>query len=69
MKILEAQLGKTEHVAGEDFTMGDIPVGVMCYRFWHLVPQRPELPNLQRWYAGLQRREAFRNAVEAVPLS
>jgi glutathione S-transferase len=69
MKILDAQLGKTEHVAGKDFTMGDIPVGVMCYRYWQLVPERPELPNLQRWYAGLQRREAFRNAVEAVPLT
>jgi glutathione S-transferase len=69
MKILDAQLGKTAHVAGKDFTIGDIPVGVMCYRYWQLVPERPELPNLQRWYAGLQRRDAFRNAVEAIPLT
>ena len=27
--------------------MGDIPVGVMAYRFWQLVPERPELPHLQ----------------------
>ena len=51
MKILDAQLGKTPYVAGEQFTMGDIPVGVMTYRYWQLVPQRPELPGLQRWYA------------------
>jgi glutathione S-transferase len=69
MKILDAQLGKTPYVAGDQFTMGDIPVGVMTYRYWQLVPERPELPNLKRWYAGLQKRDAFKNAVEAVPLT
>lgn len=69
MKILDAQLGKTEYVAGGDFTVGDIPVGVMTYRYWQLVPERPELPNLQRWYAALQKRAAFRDQVEAVPLT
>lgn len=69
MKILDAQLGKTAYVAGSEFTIGDIPVGVMTYRFWQLVPERPELPNLQRWYKSLQQRDAFRSAVEAVPLT
>ena len=69
MKILDAQLGKTAFVAGGEFTIGDIPVGVMTYRFWLLVPERPELPGLQRWYAGLQKRDAFRAAVESVPLT
>jgi glutathione S-transferase len=69
MKILDAQLKKTDHVAGDEFTMGDIPVGVMTYRYWQLVPERPELPGLQRWYATLQKRDAFRKAVEAVPLT
>jgi glutathione S-transferase len=49
--------------------MGDIPVGVMTYRFWQLVPERPELPNLKRWYESLQKRKAFKDAVEAVPLT
>jgi glutathione S-transferase len=69
MKILDAQLGKTSHVAGDQFTIGDIPVGVMAYRFWQLVPQHPDLPHLQRWYKSLQQRDAFRTAVEAVPLT
>ena len=69
MKILDAQLGKTPYVAGDQFTMGDVPVGVMTYRFWQLVPERPELPNLKRWYAELQKRKAFKDAVEAVPLT
>ncbi len=69
IKILDAQLGKTPYVAGGEFTMGDIPVGVMTYRFWQLVPEHPELPNLKRWYTDLQKREAFKKAVEAVPLT
>jgi glutathione S-transferase len=69
MKILDAQLGKMPYVAGDQFTMGDIPVGVMTYRYWQLVPERPELPNLERWYAELQKRKAFKDAVEAVPLT
>jgi len=69
MKILDAQLGRTGFVAGDAFTMGDIPVGVMAYRYWQLVPERPELPHLQAWYAALQKRAPFRNMVEAIPLS
>ena len=69
MKILDAQLGRTDFVAGDAFTMGDIPVGVMTYRYWQLVPERPQLPHLQVWYAALQKRAPFRNMVEAIPLS
>ena len=43
MKILDAQLGKTEFVAGDAFSYGDIPVGIMCYRFMELVPERPKM--------------------------
>src|SRR6185437_10184098 len=32
MKILDAQLGETQYVAGPAFSYGDIPVGIMCYR-------------------------------------
>ena len=69
MKILDAQLGRTDFVAGDAFTMGDIPVGVMTYRYWQLVPERPQLPHLQVWYAALQKRAPFRNMVETIPLS
>ncbi len=69
MKILESQLGKTPYVAGDEFTMGDIPLGVMTYRYWQLVPEHPEFPNLRRWYDLLQQRAPFRSQVEAIPLS
>lgn len=69
MKMLEAQLGRTEYVAGAQFSMGDIPVGIMAYRFRQICPDRPEMRNIERWYASLQQRQAFKDHVEAIPLS
>ena len=69
MKMLDAQLGRTRYAAGDEFSMGDIPVGVMAYRFRQLCPDRPPLANLERWYASLQTRKAFKEHVEAIPLS
>lgn len=69
MKILDARLAKTRFVAGDAFSMGDIPAGVMAYRFRQLVPERPALLHLERWYGELKKREAFRQHVEEIPLS
>jgi glutathione S-transferase len=69
MLILDKQLGKTEYVTGPSFSYGDIPVGVMCYRYVQLVPQRPATPNLDRWYAAISKRKAFQDHVGSVPLS
>jgi glutathione S-transferase len=67
--MLERQLGKTPFVAGDAFSYGDIPVGIMCYRFVQLVPERPKTPNLDRWYAAISSRKAFKDHVGSVPLS
>jgi glutathione S-transferase len=68
MKILEAQLGKTAYVAGDVFSMGDIPVGIMAHRFRQLVPDRPALNNLERWYAALAARPTFHEHIGSIPL-
>ena len=67
MKILNAQLGKTAHVAGDRFSMGDIPVGLIAYRYCRLVPERTGLENLERWYKSLEQRAAFREQILPVP--
>jgi glutathione S-transferase len=69
MLILDKQLGKTAFVAGPSFSYGDIPVGVMCYRYRQLVPGRPAMPNLDRWYDALAGRKAFQDHVGSIPLS
>jgi glutathione S-transferase len=68
VKMLDARLGKTAFVAGDAFSYGDIPVGVMIYRYLKLVPQRPKFENLERWYAAIAERKAFRDHVSAIPL-
>ena len=68
IKILDARLAKTAYVAGDAFSMGDIPVGIFGYRFHALVPERPPLPNFERWYAALAARPAFQDHILSMPL-
>ena len=69
LKILDAQLGKTAFAAGNSFSMGDIPVGLITYRFRKLVPERQGLglDNLERWFLGLEQRKAFKEQILTVP--
>jgi glutathione S-transferase len=69
MGILDKQLGKTAYVAGPAFSYGDIPVGVMAYRYMHLVPDRPATPHLDRWYGLISKRKAFHDHVGSIPLT
>jgi glutathione S-transferase len=68
IKILDAQLAKTAYVAGDAFSMGDIPVGIFGYRFHELVPERPALLNFERWYAAISARAAFRDHILSMSL-
>ncbi len=69
MKMLDEQLSRTAYATGDTFSMGDIPVGVMAYRFRQLCPDRPSLPHLERWYAEIEKRKAFQDHVGSIPLS
>jgi glutathione S-transferase len=50
-------------VAGEAFSFGDIPVGVMTYRWFNLDIQRATLDNLERWYRQLTTRQPYKDNV------
>ena len=69
MAILDKQLERTKYLAGDGFSYGDIPVGIIAYRFRQLVPDRPPLANFERWYAAIAARQAFKDHVAAVPLT
>ncbi len=56
---LDAHLASQAYVAGADFTMGDVPLGALTYRYLNLTIERPELPNLSRWYGALTQRPAY----------
>lgn len=68
LAIFDAALGRQPYAAGRAFSMGDIPLGVMAYRFYQLVPDAPTLPNLARWYGLIASRPAFVEQVASIPL-
>lgn len=63
---LDAHLANRAYVAGDAFTMGDIPVGCMAHRWLNLPFRRddlPAMPHLQAWYDRLLQRPAYRKNV------
>ena len=67
--VMDQQLAKTTYLAGGEFSYGDIPVGIIAYRYRQLAPERPALPNFERWYGAISARQAFKDHVAAVPLT
>jgi glutathione S-transferase len=68
MKILDAHLASRDFVEAGRLTMGDIPIGVIAYRWFGLGNPRETLPNLARYYDRLTERPAYRDGV-MVPLT
>jgi glutathione S-transferase len=57
--ILDRHLADRAFVAGDAFTMGDIPLGITAYRWFSLPIDRPALPHLARWYDRLRERPGY----------
>ncbi len=47
------------HVTGDDFTIGDIPTGLVVNRWFNLNFDKPEYPSVSRYYETLSTRPAF----------
>lgn len=60
MNVVEATLADREYLIGQRFTVGDIPLGIVAYRWMILDIRRPPMPNIEAWYARLAGRPAFR---------
>src|SRR5690242_9424321 len=43
-KIMDDQLARTSYLAGDAFSYGDIPLGIMIYRYMQLIAGRPPTP-------------------------
>jgi len=68
LAMFDAHLAKNTYAAGDAFSYGDIPNGIITYRFVQLVPERPAMPNLDRWYKQISARPAFQKHVGSIKL-
>ena len=63
LTILDAHLADRAYVCGTAFTMGDIPLGCIVYRYFNVEVTRPPLPHVEAWHARLAQRPAYRDHV------
>ncbi|MBI4184066.1 MAG: glutathione S-transferase [Proteobacteria bacterium] len=63
LRILDAHLKARRFVAGDSLSMGDIPLGIIAYRWFGMALERPDLPSLRAWYDRLSGRPAYREHV------
>ncbi len=63
LAILDQQLAGKQFILGDQLTMADIAVGTLMYRYFTLPVARPNLPNVEAWYARLASRKAYQQHV------
>lgn len=56
--ILEVALEGRDYVAGDRFTMGDIPIGCAVHRWMNMPVPRPRRPAVERYYDRVRARSA-----------
>ena len=68
LALLDAHLARQPFMAGEHFTMADIPVGCEIHRWWGLPQERTTRTHLERWFQTLRERPGARGVLDQ-PLS
>ena len=63
MLDVEAALARRPYLAGDTFTIGDIPVGINAYRWFLLDVERPKSPAIEGWVERLKARPAFAKTI------
>ncbi|EOD8830736.1 TPA: glutathione S-transferase [Pseudomonas aeruginosa] len=63
VQLLDRALDGREFLGGEKFTLADVHVGTVIYRYLELDIERPSVPNVEAWYRRLQDRPSYREHV------
>ena len=58
MATVDAHLGRQAFMAGDHFTMADIPLGCDVHRWFNLPQPRESRPHIERWFQVLSGRQA-----------
>ncbi|MBP2231895.1 glutathione S-transferase [Azospirillum agricola] len=56
--LLDRHLADRPYLAGDEFTIADIPAGASLFRYFALDLDRPALPNVEAWHRRLAERPA-----------
>ena len=64
MATLDRHLAQRTYMAGEHFSMADIPLACEVHRWFGLPQPRQSRPNLERWYAGISARQASKGVLD-----
>lgn len=68
LAMADTHLKTSPHLAGAGFTMADIPLAVLCHRWYGVPIERPALPHLERWFRTVSARPGFQRHC-AAPLT
>ncbi len=63
MQILDDRLAKSEFLAGDGFTIGDMPAGVVTHQWYGFDIDHGDMPNLRRWYGQLSQRPSYKKHI------
>jgi len=61
--LLDGELQTRGYVAGDHFTIGDIPVAASLYRYYTMGLDQPDLPALWSYYKRLATRPAYKEVI------
>jgi glutathione S-transferase len=63
MQLLDEAIGGNDYLLGDKLTLADITIGVNFFRYFNIDIERPHVPNVERWFAKLAARPAYRTHV------
>lgn len=66
--LIEAGLARHSFIAGDSFTLADIPWGVHAHRWFNMDFDRPSMPALRAWYDRLCARPAYHTHIAFQPV-
>src|SRR5262249_15271231 len=61
--LIDGILAKRPFLGGGDFSLADIPLGTLLYRYYELDIDRPKAAHVEAWYERLKSRPAYREHV------
>lgn len=64
LALLDGHLASQPYLAGDRFTMADIPVACEIHRWWNLPQERAPHPHLERWYQAVSDRPGARGVLD-----